>query len=276
MITQMLALRVPVRDISGCLRLFAHAFTEPVVLLASAALPAVLMRRLQRWMLLLLFVSTSLVFSALADFQAGGNINYFFEALFAVTPLAAWGAMRLCAWSRRNAELALFLSGLIMAYLISGQGKDIEGSYSLISPRAVLSENDHFRKVEARLRGLHIFSAVPRMALLDPAPALMEPYLLSYLQRVGRFDPAPILERVRAGEFDIVITPGADVPDFWRGVPMVAPDLKRSIASAYEPYCAVLGAVLNVPRNRLVDSISRADWRQVGCFPQVSPGSELQ
>jgi len=57
---------------------------------------------------------------------------------------------------------------------------------------------------------------------------------------------------------------------------MVPPDLERTISSAYKPYCEVLYAVLNVPRNRPMDSILRADWREVGCVPQANLGSELQ
>jgi len=275
MIAQMLALRVPIRDILGDLRLLLRAASEPVALLALAALPAVLMRRRPRWMLLLLFALTSLVFSALADVQAGGNINYFFEALMVMTPLAVWGAMRLCTWSPWNAGRALFLTGLFLVYLLL-LGRDIEKSHSSISPRAVISENDRFRKVEGLLRGLHIFSTVPRMALFDREPALMEPFLMSYLERVGRFDPEPILERVRAGEFDVVITEGAGFPALWRGVPTMPPDLARSISSSYEPYCAVLGVVLQVPHNRPVDSILRPDWREVGCVPEASLGAGSQ
>ena len=274
MIAQMLTLRVPIRDISGCLKQLMLALTEPVAFLSLAAIPAVLLRPGPRWKLLLLFVLTSLAFAALTDVQAGGNINYFFEALFAMTVLAVWGALRLCAWSRRNEGLALFLTGLTLFYFVWGTGRDIYGSRSRISPPAVLSENDQLRKVKALLRGLHIFSTIPRMALFDPEPALMEPALLSYLQRVGRFDPAPILERVRAEEFDIVIT--ADAPGSWRGVPRVAPDLERSITSAYKPYCAVLDSVLYVPRDRPVDSMPRAGWRQAGCIPEVNLRSGLQ
>jgi hypothetical protein len=284
MIAQMLTFRVLIRDVPGCLVLILHAVSEPIALLALAALPAVLLRRGPRWTLLLLFVLTSFLFAAFADVHAGGNINYFFEALFAMTPLGVWGAMRLCTWSQRNAGLALFLTGLTLSYLLWAQGKDIGASRGSISPHAVLSENDQFREVEVLVRGLHIFSTVPRMALLDPEPALMEPYLLSYLQQVGRFDPAPILKRVRAGEFDIVITPAAAPaqasafwsPGFWRGVPMVPPDLERTISSAYKPYCEVLNAIVHVPRNRVVDSILRADRLEVGCVPQANLGSGLQ
>jgi hypothetical protein len=284
MAEQMLALRAPNWDVLGCLVLLLHAVSEPVALLALAAFPAVLLRWGPRWTLLQLFLLTSLILSALVGVQAGGNINYFFEALFAMTVLAVWGVMRLCAWTGRNTGLALFLTGLTLSYLLWGEGKDIGASRSLISPRAVLSENDQFRKVEALLRGLHIFSTVPRMALLDPEPALTEPFLLSYLQQAGKFDPVPILERVRAREFDIVITPAVSPaeasafwsPGFWRGVPMVPPDLERTISAAYKPYCEVLHAVLNVPRDRVVDSFLRADWRQSGCVPPVTPGSGSQ
>jgi hypothetical protein len=267
MIAQMLALRVPIRDTLGDLRLLLRAASEPAALLALAALPAVLVHRRPRWMLLLLFVFTSLVFSALADLQAGGNVNYFFEALLAIIPLAAWGATRLCSWSQWNAARALILTGLCLTYVLL-LGKEIEKSYFRVKPRTVLSENNRFRKLEARLRGLHIFSTVPQMALFDREPALMEPFLLSYLELGGRFDPAPVLKRVRAGEFDIVITPGRGSQEFWRGVAQVPPDLKRSIASAYQPYCAVLGTVVNVPRNLPADSILRTGWRQIGCVPE--------
>jgi hypothetical protein len=273
MIEQMLALRVPIRDALGDVRLFVRAASEPIALLALAALPAVLTRQWPRWMLLLLFVLTSLIFSALADLQAGGNVNYFFEALFAMTALAVWGVMRLCGRNQRKGGLALTGLSLIYVFLL---GREIQKSHSRISPAAVLSENEQFRRLEARLSGLHIFSTVPRIALLDQEPTLMEPFLLSYLQRAGRFDPAPILERVRAGEFDVVITAGPEFQESWRGVPQVPPDLKRSIASVYEPYCAVLGTVVNLPRNRPADSILRADWRQVGCVPQPNTPGVLQ
>ena len=135
MIAQMLTLRVPIRDISGCLKQLMLALTEPVAFLSLAAIPAVLLRPGPRWKLLLLFVLTSLAFAALTDVQAGGNINYFFEALFAMTVLAVWGALRLCAWSRRNEGLALFLTGLTLFYFVWGTGRDIYGSAPESVPR---------------------------------------------------------------------------------------------------------------------------------------------
>ena len=71
MAAQMLALRAPNWDVLGCLVLLLHVVSEPVALLALAAIPAVLVRRGQRWTLLLLFLLTSLILAALVGVQAG-------------------------------------------------------------------------------------------------------------------------------------------------------------------------------------------------------------
>jgi hypothetical protein len=79
--------------------------------------------------------------------------------------------------------------------------------------------NDLFRKAQHVLNGRHIFSTVPRLALLDPTPVLTEPYL--YQQRLGKYDPQPILERIENDEFDAVITSAKSKS--WRGIPVIYP-----------------------------------------------------
>jgi hypothetical protein len=115
------------------------------------------------------------------------------------------------------------------------------------------------------LGGLHIFSTVPRLALLDAAPALTEPYLMSYMQQLGKFDPQPILERVRSKEFDVVITASRRVS--WRSVPHIAPDLRRAIEESYVPQCTVLGALVQVPRARPGNDDLLRGLNRNGCVP---------
>jgi hypothetical protein len=59
-------------------------------------------------------------------------------------------------------------------------------------------------------------STVPRLALIDPVPTLTEPFLMSYLVRLGKIDPEPIVRQVRNGDFDVVITL-AEREENWRG-----------------------------------------------------------
>jgi hypothetical protein len=265
MISQMLALTPGIRDVSGCFKLMLTAISEPVILLALAALPLVVGRHWPRWGLLLLYATMSFTVAGLADIQAGGNINYFFEGVFAVIPLAALGVIRLIAWSRRQAGLALFVAGLAAIHFFLPSLRAMSWQRSAINPRAVTSQNELYRKIEVALRDRHVFSAVPRFALMDPHPPLVEPYLLSYLRRLGKFDSKPLVERIGNNEFDVVIT-SASRDTSWRGISQLeGPEFASAIASAYKPYCIVLGAVFSLPRNLSDDNSLAQKLRGLGC-----------
>lgn len=263
MLQQVLAVSPGVRDVLGCLKLIPEAMHTPVVLLALAALPAIARWRWPRWMLLLLFASISLGIGAVADIQAGGNVNYFFEGLFALVPFAALGTLHLLAWSHRSNGLAAFLAGLIVIELFLPQAKT--DLYERITPREVVADNALFRRTAAALQGQHIFSTIPRMSLLDPRPALVEPFLLSYLHLLGKADMRPVLERVRAAEFDIAIT--ADHDTVWRGIPVIDPHLREAITSAYRPYCVISHHIFYLPRSHSENSALVRQLDQIGCTP---------
>jgi hypothetical protein len=90
-------------------------------------------------------------------------------------------------------------------------------------------------------------SLIPRLALLDPRPAVVEPYLMAYLQKLGKFDVSPILESIRKQEFELVI--GYDHDVSWRGVSLV-PDIQGPIEAAYQRQCTMPGMVVYLPRGR--------------------------
>ena len=138
---------------------------------------------------------------------------------------------------------------------------------------SVTSRNELFRNVERVLRGSHIFSTVPRLALLNPAPALMEPYLLSYLHRLGKLDATMIVERVRHSEFDVAIT--AARPESWRGIVHVDPDVHDAVAASYEPRCTLSGWLFHLPRNPHSASRELAQGlASIGCAP-IPPGQPV-
>jgi hypothetical protein len=276
MLSQMLAITPGVRDFLGSAHLMLNALSEPVVVLALPVLPLVVSRPWLRWRLLLVFVLTSFALAGLADIQAGGNINYFFEGLFGVVPLAVLGVFQLVAWARSRPSFALFVTGIVLTqFLLSDIKEHLKQTYerpSESSPKGVSRSNEVFRRTEAVLRGQHIFSSVPRMALLDQEPSLVDPFLLSYLRRLGKFDPKPIAERIRKEEFDIVIM-RADHNDSksYRGIPVVDSDLKSAITAAYKPHCALfdIDIVLYLPRTRPEDSLLTQKLHQIGCVPRT-------
>ena len=266
MLSQMTAIVPGIKDLPGLLKLSFKAIREPVALLALLALPPVGSRFGQRWTLLFLFALISFVIAELAAIQAGANINYFFEALLALVPAAVLGILRLIYWARQRIGVAAFLSAVILFHFLPLTVLDLYQTLWLRrSSQEVEHWNAQFRNAQNVLSGYHIFSTVPRLALLDPAPVLTEPYLMSYLQRIGKFDPQPILERIRNKEFDVVITRSRR--ESWRGVPHIAPDLRRAIEESYVPQCTMLGALVQVPRPRRGDDDLIRELNRNNCVP---------
>jgi hypothetical protein len=275
MFDQILALSPGIKDVRGCVVLISQAVKEPVVVLALLGFPPMLSRSRPRWGLVVVFVLVSSVIASVADIQAGGNVNYFFETLFALTPAAVLGVYRLTHWPQRDIRVAVFVPALVMIYLLQ---PNIVALYrTFFSGRNdVEISNGVFRTVQHALQGRHIFSTVPRLALLDRHPALIEPFLLSYLQRLGKVDSYPVIERIRGYEFDVVITTAAK--ESWRGIPVIPDDLHRAIEGSYKPECTMHGRwLVHLPRNRSENRAFEQELNQVGCLPfrvdHISAGS---
>ncbi|MBV8552002.1 MAG: hypothetical protein JOY54_11935 [Acidobacteriaceae bacterium] len=272
MLHQMMALSPGVAEFPKWSILIHEALTEPVVLLALLAavlaISTAALRADSYWGLLTLFALVAFSIAALTDIQAGGNTNYFYEALFAIVPAAVLGVRRLTAWAKWRISASLFVTLLVAFYFLQPQAWVLYyGARSLVGPDGVKARNQAFRQIEQALRGQHIFSTVPRAALLDGEPALMEPYLLSYMQRMGKFDPAPILRRLRDGEFDLVITAPTSIS--WRGIPHINSDLRHAIMASYQPYCVDFGYLLHLPNNRRNSSTLEGRLTAIGCTPVV-------
>jgi hypothetical protein len=271
MISQMLALAPAIRDFRGGFQLLRRGLASLAVLVAIAATPLPGFHLTGRWTLLLIFVLTAVSVGAVADVQAGGNINYFFEGLLGVIPFAAFGVIRLIKWSHIKVGWGLFLTGLVVTVYVLPRAKLIYDNRIWLSPQYLYARNERFRKLEIALGNRRIFSTVPRLALLDPHPPLTEPFLLEYLRRLGKFDPDIILSRVRRGEFDVVIT-FANRELEWRGIRHLEPAMADAIASAYRPYCMSDGYLLYVLSARLPDAALVHNLAQAGCMPSPKLG----
>jgi len=266
MLTEMMAMSPGIYEVRGYLKLAYHLMSEPAVLLAAIALSPVAWRSNSRWTALLLFGGLSVCVAAVTDLQAGGNVNYFYEALFALAPLAVLGARRLLARARLNIGAGLFVTALFAFHLLPPLRQNLsENIQYAIGPGGVKLNNREFGKIQDVLRGRHVFSSVPSVALLDPQPALMDPFLLGYLQRVGKFDPKPIFERIRNSEFDIVVT--ASTPQVWRGILHVGPELRGTISASYQPYCVYSKYLFHLPRNQSGKSTLAKELLEIGCQP---------
>lgn len=276
MLSQMFALSPGIVDVSGCLKLMRQAGSELVVPLAILGLSSVAFRG-PRWTLLATFAMVSFAIAGVFDLQVGGNVNYFFEALFTVVPLAILGVIRLMGLARRHATVGVAAIALMVTYFCIprtlGAYERLRGRFES-GPDSVNLRNQAFRTLEQTLQGRHIFSTVPRLALIDPAPALMEPYLLTYQERLGKVDPRPVLDRIHSSEFDVVIT--LPYPGSWRGLPHISPNLRTAIAASYRPHCVVRGSMVHLPRRPGHHSdVLAHDLARIGCLPVPPEGAAV-
>jgi hypothetical protein len=87
---------------------------------------------------------------------------------------------------------------------------------------------------------------------------------MSYLQRLGHFDPAPMFRQLGDQKFDIVVTAAA--PQAFRGITYIGPDLRRAIVGSYRPYCLYSGYLVHLPINRQNDAL-KGSLAGIDCAP---------
>src|SRR5262249_59250335 len=120
MITQITTFSTIIPEYRELIHHIARTLSEPVALLAVAALPVIgrRLRPLRRWGLLLLFSAISFFIAASTDVHAGANLNYFYEFLFSATPLALLSVFHLKANTPQLKVGSVFLAGLLRFYFV--------------------------------------------------------------------------------------------------------------------------------------------------------------
>jgi len=258
MFAQMLALAPGVPDRSGAADLLLIALVQPVMVFALIGIPSSVTRNDPHWWLLSGFAALSFGIAAITSVQAGAAINYYFEPLFAMVPLAVVGVRQMV--QRTNAVHLAVSIVVFTLFVPSVQALRNE----FVPARSVHARNEDFKALERVLRQYRIFSTMPRVALIDQAPQLLEPFLLSYLLRLRPIDQTPILRPIEEQRFDGVIT-GASVAGS-RGITSVNPLLHAAIADAYVPYCTRQRLLLHLPRREQAMAARLArDMAAIGC-----------
>src|SRR5262245_12419827 len=267
MIEQMTTLSKTIPEYRGLIDHITRILREPVSLLAVAALPMIgryPLRPWRRWKLLLLFSAISFCIAVSTDVQAGGNLNYFYEFLFSATPLAVLSVFHMKADSRKWKVGSLFLAGLIGFYIVLPIVKDLRSLRERLSPSYIGTVNQQASLREA-FHGRHIFTTVPYVALFDPHPAMIEPFLFSYLQRVGKIDPTPVMNSLQREEFEAVVT--RREAQSYRGIDHISSSLRQAIITAYTPHCELYGLLVHLPRDKARSSALRTKLQEIGCQP---------
>ena len=259
------AMRSTVRDYSTVGHYLSRLTREPAVLLGGTMVPVLVSRRWPQWTLLTLYLALTFAASTLLAMQAGGNINYFFESLFAITPFAAAGAL----WLRDelSGRVSVFVGLLIWGL---GINPGITSTFETMHvAKDVKAQNRYIENLRAELAGKDVFSTTGWVSHLTERVAISEPYLLSYLERGAKWDSEPWAAKVRQEQYDLVVT---DLPQItFRTVPHIPPKIHIAIEDAYEPFCACPGILLFHRRGEIPDSATMARLTAIGCHTVTCP-----
>jgi len=267
MLENIFALRVPVLHYRGIGGFLYHLGMEPGLLLGLTMVPVLLPRRRPDWLLLALYFLISFSVATITGIQAGSNINYFFECLFAITPFATRGVF----WLR---ERTANIGGVFLGLLIWGLGVNpvvMSIPTTVDKAREIAVQNRYLQNLHGAFAGLKVFSTVPGISRFAPTVVIAEPFLLSYLERAGSRDSAPWAARIRRREFDLIVT--SDQPISWHGVPVITPKIRTAIEESYQPFCACQDILLFSRRQENVDASLSLRFTAIGCHPVSCPAA---
>lgn len=258
-------LKTPIIEYRVYATIVGFILREPAFLLALSALPFAVARSWRRWDLLLLYACSSLLIALVTARQAGANVNYFFELLFALVPLASVGAIRLQRVESFRGVPDLFLAGLITLLLLKPTFTAMYDEAKRLRPGEIHGRNGKISALGNVLKDKRVFATAPRVAILTRDPPVTEPFLLSYLEIIGKFSPGPLSERVEEREFDVVVTYAHRRQ--YRGVERLSPSFRKAIQSAYAPFCVYEGSMFHLPQGQADPNSLREDLRKIGCMP---------
>ncbi|SLM48114.1 membrane protein of unknown function [Nitrospira japonica] len=266
MMSQMLALSPGIRNVAGNVAIMKKVAGELVILLSLVGLASVEWHASARETLLALYLATTFVVAAVTAVHAGADINYYWETFFAAVPFAVLGVLRLLELVERHAALGPALAVFLFIHSLVPVAMSAEERIPTLKHGWVDAGNDEMRKLSHALAGSRVFSSFPRLALLTPNPPLMEPFLLSYLHRLGKVDLRIFTDPLLRREYDVVITYAS--AGSWRNVKQLDPELRSAIESSYKPYCTFHRGLFHFPDGEDPStSILKERLTEIGCSP---------
>jgi hypothetical protein len=252
----------------GVIRLGARSVAEPVFLLAVAAALVTGRSMTSRLGLVALSAAISGAVATVAAVQVGANVNYYFEMLLLSAPVAAWGLLTYARADSTHARFyATLLCGvLVLSLAIPNLARARDVAVLGIAGGRIASANQSWRALEDALEGRDVLALVPRVAAMQEAPIMTEPFFHAMQRQAGKIDAFDLAGRIRRTEYEAIVTTFG--PDQFRIVQFPSPPLIEAIDQAYRRSCSMLGMSVHVPLDSsgssgLADALARA-----GCQPE--------
>jgi hypothetical protein len=248
------ALSDPVLDYRGALNIIWAALPQPAVPFAAIGGLLALRERAPEKLFFVIYCVAAWLVAMLTIPQAGGNLNYFWEPLFASAVLAGPGLYELQREVYRAPILVtVLLFVLLLRSFLPVLRQDlayIRQSYGVMSVYQV--HKTKWESFVSIVSGRRLLSTMPDVTSHSMIPELPDPYLNSALELRGRWNSSPVVAQIDAGVYDlIVVREGDEAYDRsggYRGVPTWSEGMWKALRRTYRPACLFENMEVWLPR----------------------------
>ncbi len=171
--------------------------------------------------------------------QMGADLNYFLPALAGCALLLPF-AMHLVTEKARTSRAA----AILVIALLGGSAVDaaVCNRYRPLGEQTKIS----FQALDS----LSVLSDDPYLAMHAAGPGMLDPFTAHDFELRGRWNAAPVVKKIRGGEYDLVImTAGRIIPSY-RGISYFGAPIVDALNRNYEVLCTAGAAIVLKPRYR--------------------------
>ena len=207
MLKHIATLRHPVFEYRGALKILLEVVSQPVAPFAAIGGLLALGKRTPERLLFLIYCVLAWLVAILTVPQVGSAINYFWEPLLASAVLAGPG---LCELQRKANRTPILVTAMLFVLLLQSFLPILRKERGYVK-RAYESVSDYQgrkRKWESfvsTVSGRRLLSTFSDVTVHSATPEIPDPYLNSVLELRGRWNSGPVVARINAGVYELIV-----------------------------------------------------------------------
>jgi hypothetical protein len=274
MLKHLAALRHPVFEFKQAIDILWNALSQPVVPFAAIGGVLALRNCIPERILFLIYCLVAWGVAMLTIWQVGGNINYFWEPLLTSAVLAGQG---LCELQRRANRTPVLVTAMLFLLILQLFSPMLMNNLRYLKQTYRKFDGYHMKKARwesflSIISGQRLLSTIPALTLRSTTPEIPDPYLNSVLELRGRWNPAPVVVRIDAGVYDVIVigVGHADEVGGHRGIRFWNNAMWGAMKKSYKLACVFDEKEVWLPHRGNSDIFSKLS--AIGCLPFTEKG----
>ena len=243
------AIASPLFEYRGALRITVAALAQLSVPFAVVAVSRPTPQHSKELRLVIIYWIVAWCTAVTAIPQVGGNINYFWEPLFAGAVLAGQGLRDARARAGNRDIVAVAIAVYIAIAAMLAVRWDAKFAGVLLRALATHgSQRDHWQALASNVRGHRLLSNRPALAVLSKMPEVPDPYLNA--ESNTNANGIPHRYSPQSGRNATTSSSWIPADEFtpYRGLSRWSPSLWAAAREAYTPRCSIDDLEVWVPR----------------------------